>query len=81
MNGSMRIGIGNALFPKWVDKKEEVIMIQISEEWMDKLIEMVKQGNEVHLEFTPEETRIEVMPWKPITYDCPFKRGDKDETN
>lgn len=53
-------------------------MIQISEEWMDKLIETVKQGNEVHLEFTPEETRIEVMPWNPITYDCPFKRGDKD---
>lgn len=56
-------------------------MIQISEEWMDKLIEMVKQGNEVHLEFTPEETRIEIIPWRPITYNCPFKRGDKDETN
>ena len=57
MNGSMKIGIGNALFQKWVDK----------------LIEMVKQGNEVHLEFTPEETRIEVMPWKPFEYKCPYK--------
>lgn len=77
MNGSMRIGIGNALFPKWVDKKEEVIMIQISEEWMDKLIEMVKQGNEVHMEFEPHRTIIEVMPWKPFEYKCPYK-GDEE---
>ena len=76
MNGSMRIGIGNALFQKWVDKKEEAIMIQISEEWMDKLIETVKQGNEVHLEFTPEKTRIEIMQWKPFEYKCPYKEGD-----
>ena len=73
MNGSMRIGIGNALFQKRVDKKEEVTMIQLSEEWMDKLIETVKQGNEVHLEFTPEETRIEIMPWKAFEYKCPYK--------
>ena len=53
-------------------------MIQISEEWMDKLIETVKQGNEVHLEFTPEETRIEVMPWKPFKYNCPYK-GEVEE--
>jgi len=78
MNGSMRIGIGNALFQKWVDKKEEVIMIQISEEWIDKLIETVKQGNEVHIEFTPEETRIEIMPWKPFEYKCPYKEEEEE---
>ena len=51
-------------------------MIQVSEEWMDKLIETVKQGNEVHLEFTPEETRIEVMPWEPFEYKCPYREDD-----
>lgn len=71
------MGLGMPFSRKRVDKKEEVIMIQISEEWMDKLIEMVKQGNEVHLEFTPEETRIEVMPWKPFEYKCPYKDGEK----
>lgn len=73
MNGSMRIGIGNALFQKWVDKKEEVIMIQIDMESFEKLLEFVKEGNEVHMEFEPDRTIIEVMPWKPFEYKCPYK--------
>lgn len=47
-------------------------MIQISEESMKELFNMVREGNEVHMEFTPEETRIEVMPWKPFEYKCPY---------
>ena len=54
-------------------------MIQIEMESLEKLLKFVKEGNEVHMEFEPDRTTIEVMPWKPITYDCPFKRGDKDE--
>lgn len=52
-------------------------MIQIEEKSVDKLLEMVKQGNEIHLEFTPDETRIEVMPWKPFEYKCPYKEEGK----
>ena len=51
-------------------------MIQICMEYLEKLLEFVKEGNEVHLEFTPEETRIEVMPWKPFEYKCPYKEDD-----
>ena len=50
-------------------------MIGISQEWLEILLDMVKQGNEVHLEFTPDETHIEVMPWKPFEYKCPYKEN------
>lgn len=56
-------------------------MINIDILAIEKLLEFVKEGNEVHMEYEPDRTVIEIMPWKPITYDCPFKRGDKDETN
>ena len=53
-------------------------MIQIAGELTDQLFDMVKQGNEVHIEFTPDETRIEVMPWKPFEYKCPYKEEQND---
>ena len=43
-------------------------MIQISEKSINKLMEIVKKGNEVHLRYTENETEIEVMPWKPFEY-------------
>ena len=52
-------------------------MIQISAEWLDQLMDIVREGNEVHIEFTPDETRINIMPWKPFDYKCPYK-GDAE---
>lgn len=55
-----------------------MIQIQISEEFYEKLMQMVKEGNEVHIEFTPDETRIDVMPWKPFDYKCPYHEVKQD---
>lgn len=54
-------------------------MIQISKGAFEKLMQMVKEGNEVHIELTPDEVRIDVVPWKPFEYKCPYqvtKEGD-----
>lgn len=48
-------------------------MIQIDLEYINRLLEFVKEGNEVHMEFEPDRTIIEVMPWKPFEYKCPYK--------
>lgn len=48
-------------------------MIQIDMESLEKLLKFVKDGNEVHMEFEPHRTTIEVMPWKPFEYKCPYK--------
>ena len=37
-------------------------MIKISAEAMRELLDRVKDGYEVHMRFTEEETEIEVMP-------------------
>lgn len=52
-------------------------MIQIDMESLEKLLKFVKEGNEVHMEFEPHRTIIEVMPWKPFEYKCPYKDGEK----
>ena len=49
-------------------------MIQIDMESLEKLLKFVKEGNEVHMEFEPHRTTIEVMPWKPFEYKCPYKK-------
>lgn len=54
-------------------------MIQISIDSLDKLLKQVDEGKEVHIEFTPDVTRVEVMPWKPFEYTCPYERGKQDE--
>ena len=56
-------------------------MIQISEKSLNKLMEMVNKGNEVHMRYTEDETEIEVIPWKPFEYKCPYQRtrGEQDE--
>ena len=64
-----------------LQKREVSKMINVDILAIEKLLEFVKEGNEVHMEYEPDRTVIEIMPWKPITYDCPFKRGDKDETD
>ena len=48
-------------------------MIQIEMESLEKLLEFVREGNEIHVEFEPDRTTIEVMPWKPFEYKCPYK--------
>ena len=48
-------------------------MINVDILAIEKLLEFVKEGNEVHMEYEPDRTVIEIMPWKPITYNCPFK--------
>ena len=53
-------------------------MIQLTEDSLDKLMEIVKEGNEVHIEYTPDETRIEIIPWQPYEFQCPYKGGEND---
>lgn len=53
-------------------------MIQIDMESLEKLLKFVKEGNEVHMEFEPHRTIIEVMPWKPFEYKCPYKEGEEE---
>ena len=50
-------------------------MIQI--EKFEMLLKFVKEGNEVHMTFEPDRTTIEVMPWKPFEYQCPYKKEEK----
>ena len=48
-------------------------MIQISDESLNMLIDrVVKDQVEVHIAFTPENTSIEIMPWKPYEMKCPY---------
>lgn len=56
-------------------------MIQISKEAMHELLDKVKDGYEVHMRFTEEETEIEVMPWKPFEMKCPYGKGEQDGIN
>ena len=53
-------------------------VIQIDMESLEKLLKFVKEGNEVHMEFEPHRTIIEVMPWKPFEYKCPYKEGEEE---
>ena len=52
-------------------------MIQLSKEAVNKLLDKVKDGYEVHMRFTEEETEIEVMPWKPFEMKCPYGKGEQ----
>jgi len=65
------------------EEKDEIM--KITDEKFEKLMQMVKEGYEVHIENTPEGTRIEIMPWKPFEYKCPFdscsERGAKMEVD
>lgn len=54
-------------------------MIQLTPEYFDKLMQMVKEGHEVHIEFNPDETRVDVMPWKPFEYKCPYQVAKEGE--
>lgn len=53
-------------------------MIQIDE--LQMLIDIVvKDRVEVHLEFTPENTTIDIQPWKPYEMHCPYGREVEHE--
>lgn len=55
-------------------------MMQITEEYVRMLIDRVKNDNiEVHMEFTTENTIIEIQPWKPIKMSCPYGREVKND--
>ena len=55
-------------------------MIQISEECICMLLDRVKKDSiEVHMEFTTENTIIEIQPWKPIEMSCPYGREVKND--
>lgn len=56
-------------------------MIKISAEAMRELLDRVKDGYEVHMRFTEEETEIEVMPWKPFEMKCPYGKGEHEWTH
>lgn len=54
-------------------------MIQISEEWLNMLMDrVVKDKIEVHVEFTPDTTSVEMMPWKPYEMKCPYAEGKEE---
>lgn len=58
-------------------------MIQISDEMFERLINrVIKDQIEVRLEFTPENTTIDIQPWKPFIYRCPFiGEANNDKTD
>lgn len=52
-------------------------MIQISYDSIEMLIDrVVKDHIEVHIEVTPENTTIEIQPWKPFEYRCPYGKDN-----
>lgn len=57
-------------------------MIQIDEHSIQMLIDrVVKDKVEVHLDFTPENTTIDIQPWKPYEMRCPYGReADNEQT-
>lgn len=48
--------------------------MQVTEETLDRIINMVSKGYEVHITVEPERTEIEIMPWKPFEYACPYEK-------
>lgn len=92
MNGSMRIGIGNALFQKWVDKKEEVITMQIEEmkikcstEGFDEAQKKVEALAEAYDEFPAQVTikdcrdcTINVYPSQTKMVEYGVDKGDEE---
>lgn len=57
-------------------------MIQISDESMRMLMDRVKSDKiEVHIEFTTENTSIDIQPWEPIKLSCPYACEVKNEIN
>lgn len=52
-------------------------MIPISSEAVRELLDRVKDGYEVHIRVTEEETEIEVMPWEPVEMKCPYGKGEQ----
>ena len=53
-------------------------MIQINEDSINMLIDrVVKNQIEVHIEVTPENTSIDIQPWKPYEMKCPYAEGKK----
>ena len=54
-------------------------MVQLTQESFDSLMEMAKDGYEVHIAYEPERVEVEVMPWKPFEYRCPYQMAQKEE--
>lgn len=54
-------------------------MVQLTEESFDNLMKMVEDGHEVHITYEPERVEVEVMPWKPFEYRCPYQMAQKEE--
>lgn len=55
-------------------------MIQMTDDSIKMLLDRVKEGMTVRIEFTPEQTTIEVEPWSPYQYRpvCPYKEDADD---
>ena len=53
--------------------------LEVTEKQFEKLMQVVKEGNEVHIELTPDEVRIDVMPWKPFEYKCSYQVAKEGE--
>ena len=54
-------------------------MVRLTEDSFDRLMEMVKDGYEVHITYEPDRAEVEVMPWKPFEYRCPYQMAQKEE--
>jgi hypothetical protein len=62
----------------WYERKEKT-MVQLTQESFDNLMKMVEDGHEVHITYEPERVEVEVMPWKPFEYRCPYQMAQKEE--
>ena len=77
LNGSYRAH--SVKEPARIDGRQRS-MKQTPEEYMRMLIDRVKNDKvEVHMEFTPENTIIEIQPWEPIEMSCTYGRKVKND--
>ena len=51
----------------------------LTQESFDSLMQMVKDGYEVHITYEPERVEVEAMPWKSFEYRCPYQMAQKEE--
>ena len=55
-------------------------MINIQTQELNNLIDrVIKDKIEVHIEVTPDNTTIDIQPWKPIEMHCPYGRAGENE--
>lgn len=55
-------------------------MIRIDSEMLNECFKkVVEEKVEVTLSIEPDRVEIQIQPWKPFTYACPYRIGNEQE--